>query len=63
MITKLKIELVRSGLMQYEVAGRMGIADSLLSLYASGRREIPKHHLRALARILNVAQKDLVGQA
>jgi transcriptional regulator with XRE-family HTH domain len=62
-VTKLKIEIAKSGQLQYVIANKAKIHDSLLSLYVNGRRKISKNHLKALARALNVAQKDLVGEA
>jgi transcriptional regulator with XRE-family HTH domain len=45
----------------YQVAGAAHIHSGLLSEYSRGQKEIPPHHLMALAEVLDVPPDDLVG--
>jgi len=50
------------GLTQVELAGKLGVSQSLLALYESGRRNIPVAVLLASARLLDVSVSELVGE-
>ena len=60
-VTKLRMVLLRLGAHQYEVAQAAGIPAPRVSEYATGRKNIPKHHLLKLAEVLEVSPEDIVG--
>ena len=60
-MTKLKNQIIRSGLKQHWIAQRLKISDSLLSLYASGKRKCPPEKTAQLAVLLNVDIEEIVG--
>lgn len=61
-LTRLRYWRLRRGLRMYEVAQALGISESLLSVYETGRRSIPDATLTRLARLLNVPPSELVGE-
>ena len=55
----IKIERVRLGLRQYRVAGELGIPQTTLSLWESGRKPIPPGQIpRITAAIHQLAERD-----
>jgi len=47
---------------QKEVAGILGIDQRVYSNYETGKREIPLHHLIALAELYHVSVDYLLGR-
>jgi len=47
---------------QKEVAGVLGIDQRVYSTYETGKREIPLHHLIALAELYHVSVDYLLGR-
>jgi transcriptional regulator with XRE-family HTH domain len=54
---------VRQGLKQAEVARRMGLDPSIISLLERGRRLVPRSRVPALAAALGVSVDELRGLA
>ncbi len=62
MVTNLKIERIRSGMRQWELAGKVGIDTSKLSLIESGRL-VPSEELKkAISKALNKPVKIVFGE-
>jgi transcriptional regulator with XRE-family HTH domain len=53
---------LRQGLEQAEVARRMGLAPSMISLWERGRRLVPRSRVPAVAAALGVSVDELRGQ-
>ena len=59
MSTKLKLEIVRSGKRQYEIAHRAGLNETELSRIIRGRRLPTPEERQRLATALDLAERDL----
>ena len=57
--THLKMEIVRRGLIQADLARAAGIGESRLSRIVSGRAPAHDHEVAALARVLRMAKEEL----
>ena len=59
MITRLKIEIIDSGLKQKHIAKKIGIDHTLLSKYVTGERELPPNIAKKIAKLLQVSAECL----
>ncbi len=59
MLIELKTELLKRRLTQVELASRLGIADSMLSIYMRGHKPMPDSMKGRVAQILNVRKTSL----
>lgn len=59
MITKLKIQIDKSGLKQKWIAQRLNMDPSLMCKYVTGDRVMPDSDLSRIAEILNVKIEDI----
>ena len=55
MTTALKLERIKAGKKQFEIANKLGISPTELSLYETGRKRCPRNRRYELARILEVS--------
>ncbi len=58
--TKIKIKRLEKGLSQLELATELGITQTLMSIFESGRAIPPKDLLEKMAEILNCSPEDLL---
>jgi transcriptional regulator with XRE-family HTH domain len=54
----LKVKRIEKNLMHYHVAGKMGIATSLICSWESGTRQPDREQLKVLASVLEFETKD-----
>ena len=59
MVTALKIERTRSGIKQWRLAALIGISQTELSHYESGRRRCPANLRRKIADILSMTPEKV----
>lgn len=59
MVTELKIERTRSGMKQWRLASLVGISQTELSHYESGRRRCPANLRRKIASVLSTTPEHL----
>lgn len=59
MVTQLKIERTKSGIHQWRLASLVGISQSELSCYESGRRRCPADIRREIANVLSTTPDKL----
>ena len=59
MVTVLKIERTRSGVKQWRLASLVGISQTELSHYESGRRRCPADMRRKIANVLSTTPEAL----
>lgn len=62
-VTKLDIRIVQMDIPAYILAAIAGVAPSRISEYRRARKEIPAHHLIALAAALQCNPVDIQGFA
>ena len=60
-ITNLKRLLIDSDKNAYEIAASCKMHPYTLSTYATGKKAILPHHLRALCKYFKVTQKEMLG--
>ena len=58
-VSQLKIEIVKRGLVQADVARDAGISESRLSRIINGRVHVFDFELRNLARVLDMPKEDV----
>jgi len=59
MVTELKMERTRSGIKQWRLASLIGISQTELSHYESGRRRCPADLRNRIAKVLEVNVEEL----
>jgi transcriptional regulator with XRE-family HTH domain len=60
-VSELKIEIVRRGLCQCDVAMAAGMSESRLSRLINGRAKPADFELKNLAKVLGVSREELPG--
>ena len=63
MVTNLKVARVKAGLLQWDLARRVGISETVLSKAESGRLDLDQATLAKISQILSVPPADLRGDA
>ena len=58
-ISPLKLEIVRRGLVQADIARAAGIGESRLSRILNGRTEINDDEVKSLARVLGIPFREI----
>jgi len=58
-VTPLKVELVRRGLVQLDVASQAGISDTRFSRLLNGRATMRNSERRAIAKVLGMTEQEL----
>ena len=58
--TRLKKAIFESGLCQADIAAAIGVSESALSRYSTGRRDIPQEIVQRIAGVLGVSPDTLV---
>lgn len=61
--TKLGRMIAKRGLAVYVVGGQAEISSRLMTEYLAGRRVIRANHAQALARVLDCAPDDIIGDS
>ena len=59
MVTQLKLERTKSGVRQWRLASLVGISQSELSCYESGRRRCPANIRRKISDVLYITPEQL----
>ena len=57
-ISELKIELMRRGISQADMAERVGLSESRMSRILNGRVEAREYEIKAIRRVLGLETKD-----
>jgi hypothetical protein len=60
MITRAKIAIDQSGLKQIFIAKKLGLDNTLLSMYVTGSRKMPENVAKGLSRLLKVPIWNIV---
>lgn len=61
--SNLKAAIVESGYRQGWLANKLGLHESMISHFITGRREPTKEQRKALAKILKTSQREIFGNA
>ncbi len=60
-VSALRVKFLENRIPAYVVGGRIGINPTRLSEYATGRKEIPAHHLRLLCDYFQCPPEEIIG--